>query len=155
MLVAAVAAALFVPASARAQVGIEAHASGGLGGWSSRSSGSALGSGSGGAGVMVAGIAGVEFDVTVLANPGNAALALSPGGRVRLMRPAEGRPVPFLTAGYTHLSFFEGEADAFNVGGGLEYPLSRHRMLRFEFRDIVRRDWPSHFWTVRVGMTFR
>lgn len=155
VLMAAIAAALLVPGRVQAQVGVEAHATGGFGGWSGPYSGSPLVSGSGGAGVMVAGIAGVEFDMAVLANPGNAAFAPSLNGRVRLLRTSSGRPTPFVTAGYTHLYFFEGEADAFNVGGGLELPLSRHRMLRFEVRDIVRRDWPSHFWTFRVGMTFR
>jgi hypothetical protein len=63
--------------------------------------------------------------------------------------------VPFVTGGYS-LLFRSGYANAFNVGGGLNYWFSDKAGLRFEFRDHISPNyWDAHAVQARIGITFR
>ena len=62
---------------------------------------------------------------------------------------------PFVAGGYS-LFFRNGTLNAFNVGGGINYWLTRRMAFRGEFRDHI---YPVggaiHFWGFRFGMSFR
>ena len=66
-----------------------------------------------------------------------------------------GKFVPFVTGGYT-LLFRSGTANAFNVGGGVNYWFKERVGLRFEVRHHV----PTYtdltgFYGIRIGLAFR
>jgi len=67
------------------------------------------------------------------------------------------RAIPFVTGGYS-LFFRRETANAFNLGGGVDYWFRDKLRMRVEVRDHIRNprfNRPIHFWQVRVGLTFR
>ena len=68
-----------------------------------------------------------------------------------------GRWRPFVTGGYTLGFDSEESVNLFNIGGGVDYWMKPKVGLRLEFRDHI---WSGgdeniHFWSFRVGITFR
>jgi hypothetical protein len=67
-----------------------------------------------------------------------------------------GKAVPFVTGGYS-AAFRNETGHLVNFGGGMDYWLTNHAGLRFEFRDHV---WPDrygetlHILTYRIGFVF-
>lgn len=72
--------------------------------------------------------------------------------------PASGRErriQPFVTAGYT-MAFRDGTANLWNVGGGVDYWVSRRVGVRLDVRDHVWADvGTAHFWGPRIGIVLR
>ena len=144
---------LAAPAAAQ---GLEGYAAGAFGGWSHRFNSGSLFGGTVGVDIGVAPAVAIEIDGALVGGAsGNLLLALSPGAKVRFRRWVPNTVAPFVVGGYSYLHFFEGVSHAFNIGGGVDYPLSESRAVRVEVRDMIRRDFPSHYFTVRVGVTFR
>jgi hypothetical protein len=65
-----------------------------------------------------------------------------------------GKLVPFVTGGYS-LFFREGTANAVNFGGGVNYWFKDRLGLRVEVRDHVLPEYRTHYWGVRLGLSFR
>ena len=102
---------------------------------------------------------GVGGEGGVLVSPrGDLATTLAVDARLHLLGATpRGRWAPYLLAGYTPLRFFEASDQGLHIGGGVDYRLSPGRAIRVEVRDILRRGGSisTHYWTVRVGLTFR
>ena len=60
---------------------------------------------------------------------------------------------PFVTGGYS-LFFRRGTANLGNFGGGLNAWFTNTLAFRFEFRDHVLPGVPTHYWGIRMGMSF-
>lgn len=63
---------------------------------------------------------------------------------------------PFVTAGYT--AFIRTRTRSlFNFGGGMNWWITDGKGLKFEFRDHVDAGGATtiHFWSIRLGLTFR
>ena len=149
-----------VASSAYAQSPVEAYVTGGVGRWvhSNNNSGS-----------LVVGAAGVEwlpapyFGVggeggVFTSADGGLLFSLGIDARVHFRgAAAPGEWAPYVFAGYSPLAFFEASDHGAQFGGGVDYRLSRRRAIRFEVRDILRESGSirSHYWTARVGVTFR
>ena len=146
---------VLIPTSVLAQESrVEGYVAGAAGRWSNRFTSGSLAGVTGGVDVAVTPFVAAEFDGSLLAS-GGLLLGLSPGTKVRFQRWEPQKVMPFVAGGYSYLQFFEGSRHAFNVGGGVEYAFNDSRALRIEVRDMIRRDFPSHYFTVRVGVTFR
>jgi hypothetical protein len=101
----------------------------------------------------IAGEAGVLTSVS-----GDLAATLAADARLHVRgTPLPGEWAPYVFAGYSPLRFFEMSDQGLTFGAGIDYRLSRGRALRLELRDILRRSGSvsSHYWTARVGVTFR
>jgi hypothetical protein len=138
----------------------EAYVTGGAGGFVHSTGGSGpLMAGAGGAEWLTTQRLGLAADAGLLIGPhGDLAVTLGLDARLRLRgrTPADGW-APHVFVGYSPLRFFDLSDQGLQFGAGLDYRLSPGRALRFEFRDIMRDGGSvsSHYWTVRVGMTFR
>jgi hypothetical protein len=152
--VAAVMLFILWPVTTTAQV-VEGYLAGGLGGWTNPSSDGLLLGGGGGVDVNVTPLTAIELDGSLLGARDGLLLALSAGGRVRFLRLSEGCIVPFAAAGVTRMRFFEFATNGWHLGGGVEFARTAHRSIRLEFRDMIRTDYPSHYWVVRAGVAFR
>jgi hypothetical protein len=152
---AAISLVLLCSASVRAQT-VEGHAVASFGGWTREGRSSLLGGAAVGAGVRLGDRFWVGGEAGVLAGlRGNAMLDFAALARVDLA-PSSARVAPFVGAGYSRLYFFEGSANAVNFGAGLDITTSSGRMVRVEFRDIIRPEAvETHFWAFRIGVAFR
>jgi hypothetical protein len=156
---AALATSLLVAHPAPAQ-SLEAYVTGGAGGWVHNT---------GSRGALMVGAGGVEWlPLPHVGIAGEGGLLLSPAGDIAATLGVDGRVhflgtqspggwAPYAFAGYSPLRFFELSDQALQFGAGVDYRLSRRRALRFELRDILRTGGSvtSHYWTARVGVTFR
>lgn len=138
----------------------EGYVTAGAGGWVHST---------GGRGPLLSAAAGGEWLATryvgvggeggVLVSPrGGLAATLAVDARLHLLGTTpRGNWAPYLLAGYTPLRLFEASDQGLHVGGGVDYRLSPSRAVRVEVRDILRRGGSvsTHYWTVRVGLTFR
>jgi hypothetical protein len=151
----AVVLSVFAAAPARAQ-SPEGYALAAFGGWTQERRSSALGGGSAGVELRMGNRLAAGGELGVLAGlRGNAMLDFAARGRVALA-PSTARVVPFAGAGYSRLWFFEGYANALNIGAGLDIGTSPGRTVRVEFRDVIRpQKIATHFWTFRIGFAFR
>jgi hypothetical protein len=153
-------AIIVVAAPAYAQPPVEAYVTGGLGRWvhSTGNSGSLV-VGAGGVEWLPApyfGIAGEGGVFTSLS--GDLLFSVGIDARVHFRgMPEPGKWAPYAFAGYSPLAFFEASDQGAQFGVGVDYRLSRRRAIRFEVRDILRHSvsLTSHYWTARVGVTFR
>ena len=150
---------LACPHSASAQT-FEAYVFGGAGRWVHNT---------GSSGPLVVGGGGGEWMPTRhLGIAGDAGLLTSPGGSVGLAvsvdvrlhfraGSAAGTWAPYVFAGYTPFGLFDRSDQGLQYGTGADYRLSARRALRLEVRDILRESGSvrSHYWTARVGLTFR
>ena len=150
---------LFVADATSAQ-SLEAYVTGGAGGWvhNTGSRGSLM-AGAGGVEWLPTPYVGIAGEAGVLTSTsGDLAATLGVDARVHFggATPSGGW-APYAFAGYSPLRFFELSDQALQFGAGIDYRLSPRRALRFELRDIVRSGGSvtSHYWTARVGMTFR
>jgi hypothetical protein len=149
---------LTVATAASAQ-SLEAYVTGGTGGWVHST---------GGRGTLMAGAGGVEWlPAQQLGIAGDGGLLISPRGDFALAlgvdvrwhprgtTPQDGW-APYAFVGYSPLRLLEMSDQGLQFGAGLDYRLSPDRALRFEFRDIMRDGGAvsSHYWTMRIGMTF-
>ena len=139
----------------QAQSPVEGYIAGAGGRWSNRFASGGLAGVAGGADIAVTRQVAAEMDVALLAASGGLLVALAPGVKVRFRELTTHAASPFLVGGYSFLQFFEGSRHAFHVGGGVDYAFSDRRALRIEVRDAIRRDFPSHYLSIRVGVTFR
>ncbi len=77
--------------------------------------------------------------------------------RARPARAPRLRTEPFVTVGYS-LLFRDFTSNLFSFGGGINYWLEDNHGLLLEFRDNVgqpRNGPTTHYWAVRIGMSFR
>jgi hypothetical protein len=65
-----------------------------------------------------------------------------------------GKVDPFVTGGAS-MAFRNGSAGGGNFGGGVQWWAKNHMGLRFEFRDYVFSSDTPHFYSFRVGISFR
>ena len=150
---------LLVAGTASAQ-SLEAYVTGGAGGWvhNTGSRGSLM-VGAGGAEWLLTSHLGLGGEGGLLTSvSGDVAATLGVDARLhfRGTSPADSW-APYAFAGYSPLHFFEVSDQGLQFGGGIDYRLSPRRALRFELRDILRSSGSvtSHYWTARVGVTFR
>jgi len=134
---------------------LEGYVTGGAGGWvhNTGSRGSLM-VGAGGVEWLPAPYLGIGGEGGILMSPsGDLAATLGVDARLHFI----GTSRPGGWAPYSPLRFFELSDQGLQFGGGIDYRVSPRRALRFELRDILRRGGSvtSHYWTVRVGMTFR
>jgi hypothetical protein len=155
-----VATLLLTASAAAAQSAVEGYVTCGVGQWvhNNRTSGS-----------LLVGAFGVEWLPTPyfgIAGEGGAFTSLSGGlvfslgadARVHFRgTPAPGQWAPYAFVGYSPLRTFDLSDQGPQFGAGVDYRLSRRRAVRFELREILRRSVSvtSHYWTARVGVTFR
>ena len=147
-------------ASAAAAQSVEGSVTGGIGRWvHDNGSSGALVSAAGGGEWLVTPALGLAGEGGLLASPrGDLAATLTIDARLHV---GGSRPtatwVPYVFAGYSPLRFFEMSDQGLTYGAGVDHRLTPRRALRFELRDIVRRGGSvtSHYWTARVGVTFR
>jgi hypothetical protein len=153
-------ATVLMTASTASSQSLEAFVTGGAGRWVHNT---------GSSGPLIVGAGGVEWLPTPhLGIAGETGLLTSTSGPVAISvsaearlhfgnRSATGAWAPYVFAGYSPMRFFELSDHGVQFGAGIDYRLTPGRALRFELRDIVRDGGlvKSHYWTVRVGMTFR
>ena len=150
--------AAFGVAPASAQVRPEAYVIGGAGKWSNNFTSGTLVGGAGGLEVLLTPHVGAGAEVGALASgSGGLMLAVSVDGRLHFR---DGRAMrtwaPYAVGGYSRLWFFERTDNALHFGAGIDYRVSAGRAVRLELRDIRRGSGvTSHYWTARVGVTFR
>jgi hypothetical protein len=149
----------FLPAAASAQVPFEGYVIGGLGQWVHNT---------GSSGPLVVGAAGIEWrPLTAVGIAGEGGVFTSSSGgvlfslgvdaRLHFRGTAAGMWKPYVLAGYSPLNFFGLTDHGVQFGGGADYRLRGGRAIRLEVRDVLRRSAAisSHYWTARVGVTFR
>jgi hypothetical protein len=153
-------ATMLMIASTAAAQSFEGYVTGGAGRWvhNTGSSGSLL-SGAGGVEWLPTSHLGIAGEAGVLTSvSGDLAATLGIDARLhfRGSSPAGGW-APYVFAGYSPLRFFELSDQGLQFGAGIDHRLSGRRALRFELRDIARSSGSvrSHYWTARVGVTFR
>jgi hypothetical protein len=160
MLARVVTLVVLLPTAAYAQPAMEGYVMGGAGQWMHNN-------GSRGALLVAAG--GVEWRPAAhlgIAGEGglftsrDGGFLFSVGADARLhFRPAAAPRTwaPYVFAGYSPLKFFGLTDHGVQFGGGADYRLDENRAIRLELRDILRESGSisTHYWTVRVGMTFR
>src|SRR6185295_10800892 len=106
-----------------------------------------------GAGLLAQRSAGIDLELGLNAGGGALMLAASIVGRIApLGWRSRQATSPFFVVGYSRLSFYESSAEGAVYGAGVDFRLNAHRALRIEFRDTVRRDYPSRYGGVRVGL---
>jgi hypothetical protein len=66
-----------------------------------------------------------------------------------------GKVAPFVTGGASAAFNGGGSAGGGNFGGGIQYWPKDHVGVRFEVRDHIFSIDSPHFYTIRVGVTFR
>jgi hypothetical protein len=151
---------VLMAASTASAQSVEAFVTGGAGRWVHNT---------GSSGPLMVGAGGVEWLPTPhLGIAGETGLLTSTSGPVAISVSAEARLhfgnrsstgawAPYVFAGYSPLRFFELSDHGLQYGAGIDYRLTPRRAVRFELRDIVRDGGlvKSHYWTARVGMTFR
>jgi hypothetical protein len=139
-----------LPSSARSQAA-EACFAGAVAGWSR--GGAPLIGGALGFGIGVTRFTVVEAEASLYEG---LVVGVAAGWRLRLGRPSKGRGVPFLAAGLTRLTpFMAPSVNGWHAGGGIEFGADERRSVRFEARDVIPHESGSHFWTVRVAVSFR
>lgn len=151
-------ASILSAVSASAQVQPEAYVVAAGGGWSNNFASGALAGGGGGIEILFSPYFGAAGETSLLSTAGGDLLMpISVDGRAHFVNgSATGMWAPFALAGYSRLTFFEAADHAAHFGIGADYRTSAKRAMRLEFRDIVRQTGvTSHYWTVRVGVTFR
>ena len=147
-------------ASATSAQSLEGYVTGGAGGWvhDTGSSGSLM-VGAGGVEWLPTPSFGIAAEGGLLTSPrGDFAATLGVDARLHFRGTSPpGGWAPYAFAGYSPLRFFELSDQGVQFGGGIDYRLGPRRALRFELRDILRHGGSvtSHYWTVRVGVTFR
>lgn len=150
---------LLLPTSLRAQ-SLEGYVTGGLGGWVHDTGGrGTLLAAAGGAEWLAASHLGVAGEGGVLLSP-RGDIAATSGIDVRwhlLGTRADRRWAPYAFAGASPLRFLELSDQGWQVGAGVDSRLGPRRAVRIEVRDILRTSGlvSSHYWTLRVGLTFR
>jgi hypothetical protein len=147
-------------ASGASAQSLEAYVAGGAGGWvHDTGSSGALMVGAGGVEWLPTAYVGIAGEGGLLTSPrGDLAATLGVDARLHLRGTSPpGGWAPYAFAGYSPLRFFELSDQGLQFGAGVDYRVSPRRALRFELRDILRRGGSvaSHYWTVRVGVTFR
>lgn len=143
-------------ALAAAQRSPEGYLVGAAGGWTTGRSGGGLLGAAAGAEFPVASRLDVGGEGGVLGGADGGLLILSLSVRGDLVNRTDHRVTPFVVGGVSGLLSFGGPERALHFGGGIDYRPADRRPLRFEFRDIITRAGrQSHFWSFRVGMTFR
>jgi hypothetical protein len=150
--------ALAAAAPAEADTRAAVYAVGALGGWTGPFSSGSLFGAAGGAEAVIDERLGLGGELGVVANQGNALLTFSAGPSLRFRRASSSRVVPFVAGGYTLLQFFELADHGYHVGAGVDVGGGDRHALRVEFRDVIRPthlSGPVHYWSVRVGMSFR
>jgi hypothetical protein len=151
---------LAVASVAPAQSSLEVYVAGGLGQFVHSSAGS------GSLGVGAVGVEWLPIPHLGIAGEGGAfasfsgdlLFSLGTDARVHFLgAPTLGGWAPYAFVGYSPLKFFELTDHGPQFGAGVDYHVGPHRALRFEVRDILRRSASvnSHYWTARVGVTFR
>ena len=141
-----------------AQRPVEGYVSGGVGSWSNNFNSGALFGGAGGVEGRVAPHVGIGGEVgTFTTIRGDLLLSVGVDGRAHFGSPqASGQWSPYVLAGYSRLTSFEQSDNALQFGVGADYRTGPHRGVRLELRDLVRQSGvTSHYWTVRLGLTFR
>jgi hypothetical protein len=147
-------------ASAASAQSLEGYVTCGTGRWvhSSGNSGSLMVAAGGGEWLPTRhlGIAGEGGMLTSVSGDVAASLGVDARLHFRGASPP-GEWAPYAFAGYSPLRFFELSDQGVQFGAGIDYRLSDRRALRLELRDIVRHSGTltSHYWTARVGVTFR
>jgi len=150
---------LVISGTASAQ-SLEGYVTGGAGRWVHNT---------GSSGGLMVGAGGVEWlPLPHFGVAGEAGLLTSSSAYMAILVGADARVhfrdrsspeawAPFVLVGYSPLRFFDLTDQGWQFGAGVDYRLSRRRALRFELRDILRHSGSvtSHYWTARVGVTFR
>jgi outer membrane protein with beta-barrel domain len=149
-----------VASAAFAQSSVEGYVTGGGGQWvHNNGSRGSLVVGAGGVEWLPAPYFGIAGEAGALTSfSGDLLFSVGADARVHILgTPGPGEWGPYAFAGYSPLKFFELSDHGPQFGAGVDYRLSRGRALRFEVRDILRRSSSvtSHYWTARLGMTFR
>jgi hypothetical protein len=151
---------VMVAADAAAQSSFETYVAAGMGRWVHNigTSGSLI-VGAGGVEWLPAPVVGIGVEGGAFTSVrGDLLLSMGVDARVHFRgTPPPGEWAPYALVGYSPLKFFELSDQGAQFGAGVDYRLSPRRALRFEVRDILRRSVSvrSHYWTARVGLTFR
>jgi hypothetical protein len=144
---------------AHAQSPVEAYVAGGLGRWvHSNTNSGTLAVGAAGVEWLAAPYLGIGGEGGVFPSDDSVMFSLGVDARVHFRGvTGPGEWAPYVLVGYSPLKFFEASDHGAQFGGGVDYRLSRRRAIRFELRDILRESGTirSHYWTARVGVTFR
>jgi hypothetical protein len=149
-----------VVANAASAQSLEAYVTGGGGGWVHNT---------GSHGSLMVGAGGMEWlPIPHLGLAGEAGVLTSVSGDLAATLGVDARLhfrgttppggwAPYAFAGYSPLRFFALSDQALQFGAGIDYRLSPRRAIRLELRDILRSGGSvtSHYWTARVGLTFR
>jgi len=141
---------------AAAQRSPEGYLVGAAGGWTTGRSGGGLLGAAAGAEFPVASRLDVGGEASVLGGADGGLLILSLSVRGDLVNRTH-LVVPFVVGGFSGLLSSDlSPGRALHIGGGIDYRPADRRPLRFEFRDIITgAGRQCHFWSFRVGMTFR
>ena len=151
-------AVLAMASPAFAQSSVEGYLAGGAGAWSNPSTSGSLFAGVGGVEWRLSPFAGIAAEGGVMTTlRGGLALIVGADGRAHF---GDSRTphhwAPYALGGYSRLAFFEGSDNAVQLGAGADYRLSSRRALRIEIRDLIRSsNVTSHYWTARIGLSFK